>query len=275
MVCKRTQKPKARSSAETSPLPCGRAAWCGQLQLGDCQLPVKAYPATVTARSSALCQVHAGCGRKIQQRKICPKHGELAAEEIGKAYVYGPDELVALSNEELTRLDVADEKTIALKRFVAPQDFHLWLLSGRAHFLVPAHAAAGADYGAVLLAMQATRAWGVGDMVLTGRRQPVAVCAQGKRLLLFLLHRPDQCRSCPVIEQPPVAPLRSRIRDLKAAIKAGNGPMAWQALTDDWDERLTALVQRKRSQSNSGSIGRRRTASRRGQPSRAKLNGSD
>ena len=132
---------------EPSRLPAGRAAWCGQLQLGDFQLPVKAFPATVTSRDSSLCQIHAACGGRIQQCRFCPQHGELSAGEIGKAYAYGPDDLVGLSAAELAQLDAADEKTITLRRFVSETDFDLCLLSGRAFYLVPAHTAAGADYG--------------------------------------------------------------------------------------------------------------------------------
>ena len=276
MVCKRTQKPRNIPPVETSLLPSGRAAWCGQLQLGDCRLPVKAFPASVTSRSSSLCQVHAGCGQKIQQRKFCPQHGELSAGEIGKAYAYGPDDLVALSAAELAQLDTADEKTIRLKRFVTERDFDLCLLSGRAFYLVPAHTAAGADYGAVLLAMQAARAWGVGDMVLVGRRQLVAVWVHHRRLVLSLLHWPAQRRSCPVIDNPPAAPPRRRVKQLQAAITANNGEIAWHALNDDWDERLAALVQQKLAQRNGASTGRRRraAATRRGKQAAAKSNGA-
>lgn len=276
MVCKRIQKPRNIAPAEACLLPSGRAAWCGQLQLGDFRLPVKAFPATVTPRSSSLRQVHAGCGQKIQQHKFCPQHGELSADEIGKAYAYGPDDLVALSAAELAQLDAADEKTITLKRFVTQRDFDLCLLSGRAFSLVPAHTAAGADYGAVLLAMQAGSVWGVGDMVISSRRQLVAVWVYHKRLVLSLLHWPSQRRSCPVIDNPPAAPPRRRVQELKAAIAANNGPIAWHDLNDDWEERLAALVQQKLAQRNGAATGRRRraAASKRRRPAAAKSNGT-
>ena len=276
MVCNRTQKPRNIRPVEASLLPAGRAAWCGQLQLGDCRLPVKAFPATVTSRSSSLCQVHAGCGQKIQQRKFCPQHGELSAGEIGKAYAYAPDDLVALDAAELAQLDAADEKTITLRRFVSETDFDLCLLSGRAFYLVPAHTAAGADYGAVLLAMQAGSVWGVGDMVLSGRRQLVTVWVHHQRIVLSLLHWPAQRRSCPVIDNPPAAPPRRRVKELKATIAANNGTIAWHALNDDWDERLAALVQQKLAKRNGASTGRRRraAASKRGKQAAATSNGA-
>jgi len=189
--------------------------------------------------------VHTGCGLKIQQRKFCPRHGELAAADIGKAYPYGPDQLIPLTDTELASLEAPDDKTISITRFVTACEFDLCLLAGRSLFLLPENSVANADYGAVVLAMQSTRAWGIGEAVFSGRRRLVALESRARRLVLHLLHWPAQRRSCPVLDPPAEAPPKRRVTAIGRHIADNSAAIAWCELSDDWDQRLTALVQKK------------------------------
>ena len=255
MVCKRTQRQispqrNARDQTSASTVPVGRATWCGQIRLGETQFPVKAFAANIASPSGPLCQVHAGCGRKIQQRKHCPVHGELTAAEIGKAFPYGPDRLIPLTSAELVGLEAPDDKTISITRFVAACDFDLCLLAGRSLFLLPENSVAHPDYGAVVLAMQSPSAWGIGEVVFSGRRRLVALESRARRLVLHLLHWPDQRRSCPVLDTPGNAPPKRRVTAIGHHIADNSGAIAWGDLNDDWDQRLTALVQKKLASRN-------------------------
>ena len=265
MVCKRTQRQKspqrnargrtpaspvaissvAVSPAPMSPVPAGRATWCGQIRLGETRFPVKAFAANVASPGGPLCQVYAGCGRKIQQRKHCPVHGELTAADIGKAYPYGPDRLIPLTADELASLALPDDKTISIARFVSACDFDLCFLAGRSLFLLPENRVAHPDYGAVVRAMELSGAWGVGEVVFSGRRRLVALESRSRRLVLHLLHWPAQRRSCPVLEPPADAPPKQRVTVIGRYIADNSGAIAWGELNDDWDHRLTALVQQK------------------------------
>ena len=260
MVCKRTQRqnsPQRNARTPTSadrtpvapvpvsPAPAGRATWCGQIRLGEVRFPVKAFAANVASPSGPLCQIHAGCGLKIQQRKHCPRHGELTAADIGKAFPYGPDRLIALTAAELASLEAPDDKTISITRFVAACDFDLCLLAGRSLFLLPENSVAHPDYGAVVLAMQSSSAWGIGEVVFSGRRRLVALESRSRRLVLHLLHWPAQRRSCPVLDPPAEAPPKRRVTAIGRHIADNSAAIAWGELNDDWDQRLTALVQKK------------------------------
>ena len=261
MVSQRTQRqnsPRRRSPASPAPVssvavsplpvvpvPAGRATWCGQIRLGETRFPVKAFAANVASPNGPLCQVHAGCGRKIQQRKHCPVHGELTAAEIGKAFPYGPDRLIPLTADELASLAAPDDKTISITRFVTTCNFDLCLLAGRSLFLLPENRVAHPDYGAVVLAMQLSGAWGVGEVVFSGRRLLVALESRSGRLVLHLLRWPAQRRGCPVLDPPVDAPPKQRVTAIGRHIAHNSGAIAWGELSDDWDQRLTALVQKK------------------------------
>ena len=90
----------------------GRASWSGQLELGPLKVPIKAYPALVTPTNGPLHQIHITCGRRISQRRVCPDHGELASEEIGKAFELSAEESVPLSAEELASLSPEEDSSI-------------------------------------------------------------------------------------------------------------------------------------------------------------------
>ena len=245
--------------------PASRASWTGQLTMFDYKVPVKAFAASVATQESHLCQIHTGCGQRIQQRKCCPDHGELTAEQVGKGYTYLPDKILELSEPELQTLKPDDDKTIRLTQFFDPADFDLSFLSGRTFYLVPAHPAAGADYATINQALQSQDRWGLGTMVLSGRRQLVIGRAQGGRLLLHLLHWPAQTRACPIGYGTLPQPTRRALRALETAISNSLTPIVWDSFTDDWESRLTAVVQGKFARRSAArpSRGRGKTSRRR------------
>ena len=59
--------------------PASRASWSGQLRLGSCCVPVKAYPTISSSSGVSLRQLHAGCGEHIEYHKCCPKHDRVPA----------------------------------------------------------------------------------------------------------------------------------------------------------------------------------------------------
>jgi hypothetical protein len=64
--------------------PASRASWSGQLRLGSCCVPVKAYPTINSTAAVSLRQLHASCGEHIEYHKCCPKHGRVPADQIVK-----------------------------------------------------------------------------------------------------------------------------------------------------------------------------------------------
>src|SRR5689334_20323043 len=110
-------------TVKTAAAPAGtasRASWSGQLVFGPLAVPVKAYPALVAPSSGPLHQIHAGCGARISHRRVCPTHGEIPSEEIGKAFEYAPGDPLVLSPAELESLAAVDDKTIRVESLLPP-----------------------------------------------------------------------------------------------------------------------------------------------------------
>lgn len=242
--------PPSTSIALSGPSPppsttASRAGWSGQLQLGPLRLPVKAYPALVVPSQGPLHQIHVGCGRRISQRKVCPQHGELTAAEIGKAFDYGPNDRVALTEAELDSLTSPDDKTIHVEHLIPSDKFETSLLSGRSMFLVPMHAAAEPNYAQAVALFGRTGIWAIGRMILSDQQRAIALRAESRRLLAYVLHWPEHRRAYPGAEIDPSSVAPGELRALEKALLPLHKSFAWEEYRDEGTDRLNQLIAAK------------------------------
>ncbi len=224
--------------------PASRSSWSGLLKLGAISVPVKGYSAAVTQRDSPLHLVHAGCGSRIQQPRKCPKHGELSSEQIVKAFEFAPDDDIVLTDEDLNQIKPADDQVIHVKQLLPARRVDVSLASGRTLNLIPAHAAAADAYQLVVAALARADEWGVGHMVMSDRKQLVGLRVADQRLVLHVLHWPAQWRACPAFVAPK-PPALADVERLSASLAELRLPFDWSDLRDDFDQKLTDLVNQK------------------------------
>jgi DNA end-binding protein Ku len=237
--------PEASRACEAQAAPASRASWCGQLKLGTLCVPVKAYTAIATPPEIPLRQLHALCGERIEYRKCCPKHGEVPAEEIVKGYPYQPDQYLRLTEEELTSLQPADEKTIYLEHFLDPAIVDLVLFAGRTLYLAPANPAARRPFFTVLQSLERSGRWAVGRVVFSGKWQIVVIRPASEVLLVHTLYHPAQRRALVNSEGGDVEISQQDLRPLLRLISTTDGEIPWEDYQDDTERRLTELVEAK------------------------------
>jgi DNA end-binding protein Ku len=237
--------PESPRACEAQAAPASRASWCGQLKLGTLCVPVKAYAAIATPPEIPLRQLHAVCGERIEYRKCCPQHGEVPTEEIVKGYPYQPDQYVRLTEEELASLQPADEKTLHLEHFLDPALLDMVLLSGRSLYLAPANPAARRSFAMVLHALRRSAKWGVGRVVFSGKWQIVVVRPVEHVLLVHTLYHPAQRRALLNPEGTDVEVSPQDLRPLLRIIDTADGEIPWADYQDDYERRLTELVEAK------------------------------
>jgi len=230
---------------QPSPPPASRASWTGSLTFDDVSIPVKAYGLSVTSPSGPLCQIHAGCGRKLEYRKCCPEHGQISNDQIGKAYPYAENDLIELTEQELQPLAPNPENVVALKQFLEPDQFDWAFLSGRSFALVPAHPAAHTPYLAFADALEESEVYGFGTIGLSGRVQLLIAKVVQQRIVLFLLHWPAQRRTAPAISPIRGSETAGYSHRFLRQILEQVGPIVWEQFVDDWEPRLAELVQKK------------------------------
>lgn len=247
---------EAPRACEAHAAPASRASWCGQLKLGTLCVPVKAYAAIATPPEMPLRQLHTACGQRIEYRKCCPTHGEIAAEEIVKGYPYQPDQYVRLTEEDLASLQPIDEKTIYLEHFLDPPSVDLVLFAGRTLYLAPANPAARRPFTTVLQSLERSGKWAVGRVVFSGKWQLVAIRPADEVLLVHTLYHPAQRRVLVSSEGGAVEVSQQDLRPLLRLIDTTDGEISWEDYRDDTERRLTALVEAKVAAAQNSRAGR-------------------
>jgi DNA end-binding protein Ku len=237
--------PPTTRACEPHAAPASRATWCGQLRVGDLCVPVKAYAAIATPPENPLRQLHAGCGRRIEYRKWCPKHGAVPPEKIVKGYPYQADQYVVLSEAELAEIQPAHEKTIHLEHFLDPELVDLVLLAGRSLSLAPANAAAQRPFAMVCRALEHSRKWALGRVVFSNRWQILLVRPENQTLLAHTLHHPAQRRALAGADASNVEVSQRELRPVLRRINSADERIPWDEYQDDSERHLTALVEAK------------------------------
>jgi len=249
--------------ANPPPSAAARASWTGQFALGPLTLPIKAYPALVVPSQGPLHQIHVGCGERISQRKVCPQHGELTTADIGKAFEYGPNDQLALTDEELASLSPTDDKTIHVEHLMPSDKFESSLLSGRSLFLAPAHVVAESLYARAVALLSQQPSWAVGRMILSDQRRAIAIRVENRHLLLYVLHWPEHRRAYPGTDVDTASVTPSELRVLEKALLPLHKSFAWEAYRDEGAQRLNQLIAEKIAARQVQATARRGTATKR------------
>ncbi len=224
-----------------------RPSWSGLLQVGLLAIPIKAYPALVSAAEVPAHLLHAGCGQRLRYDKCCPLHGKLDAAVIVKGYEYAPGQFLVLDETELEKLRPARDRALVLHTFLDPGQVDPLLYAGRSLYLTPAGVAARTAYAVLTHAMHKRRQAALGRLVLSGRRQLALLRPAGDLLLLHLLHYPAQLRSRNRLESEvrteTIGSTEARLAG--ELIDAYRKPLRWADHIDDSREALAALIQAK------------------------------
>jgi DNA end-binding protein Ku len=149
-----------------------RAFWTGNLRLSLVTIPVSLYPATSTERKIEFHQIHEPSGKRIRYQKIAPGVGPVENEEITKGFEYEKGKYVLLDQKEIDELKLESKQTIELVRFVEPE-----AIDPRYYELKQANKI------------------GVGQLILRGQSNIVALEPCGKGLLLEILRHADEVKS--------------------------------------------------------------------------------
>ena len=168
-----------------------RAFWTGNLRLSLVNIPVRLYPATSTERKIELHQIHEPSGKRIRYQKVAPGVGAVENEDIIKGYEYEKGKYVLLDQKEIDDLKLESKQTIELVRFVEPSAIDARYFE-KPYYLLPDGDAAEEGYAIMLKALNQADKIGVGNFILRGQSNIVALKPCGKGLLLEILRHADE-----------------------------------------------------------------------------------
>ena len=172
-----------------------RASWRGNLTFGLVSFPVQAVNAVNREGSDIhFHQLHSTCHRRIHYAKMCPVHGEVAADEIVSGYEYKKGKYVEVEPEELSALRSESERSLTIDAFVAPDAVDPLYFDGRMYYLVPANDAAAESYAVVVQAMQREERVGIGPIVFSGKDQLALIRPMEGALVMAMLNYDEEIR---------------------------------------------------------------------------------
>jgi DNA end-binding protein Ku len=223
-----------------------RAFWTGHLRLSLVNIPVKLYPATTAERAIAMHQIHEPSGKRIRYQKVVPGIGPVENEEITKGYEYDKGKYVLIDQKEIDDLKLESKQTIELARFVdedAIDDRYF----ETPYYLLPDGEMADEGYTILQKALKDTKKIGVGQFILRGHGNIVAVKPFGKGMILEVLRHANEIRAAePIFKEITEVKVDKEALDLaKELIKRKSGKFEPEQFKDEYSEAVWELINAK------------------------------
>jgi DNA end-binding protein Ku len=207
---------------------------------------VKLYPATTSERRIELHQIHAPSGKRVRYQKIAPGVGPVEAEDITKGYEYEKGKYVLLDPKEIDELKLQSKQTIELVRFV-DEDAIDDRYYETPYYLLPEGDLADEGYTILHKALKDTGKVGIGQFILRGHGNIVAIKPFGKGLLLEVLRHANEVRAAePLFKEINEVKIDKEALDLaKELVKRKTGKFEPEQLKDEYTEAVWELIHAK------------------------------
>ena len=88
------------------------------IAFGLVSIPVKIYSTSEPSHEIHFHLIHEGCGERLKQKYVCPRHGEVERSEMTKGFELSKGNFVELSKDELAALEAVASGEVAMKEFV-------------------------------------------------------------------------------------------------------------------------------------------------------------
>ncbi|MGC2410881.1 MAG: Ku protein [Methyloceanibacter sp.] len=223
-----------------------RAFWTGNLRLSLVTIPVRLYPATSTERRIELHQIHEPSGKRIRYQKVAPGVGPVENEEITKGFEYEKGKYVLLDQKEIDELKLESKQTIELVRFVDasaidPRYFE------KPYYLLPDGDVAEEGYVIMQKALKQANKIGVGQLILRGQGNIVALKPCGRGLLLEILRHANEVKSADrFFEEVPEVKVDKEALELAIElIERKSGAFEPEKFKDEYTEAVWELINAK------------------------------
>jgi DNA end-binding protein Ku len=194
-------------------------------------------------------QLHSTCNSRINLKTYCPVCGEVSRDELVKGYEYAKDQYVIIDLDELEKLRAHDaDKAIRIDTFIASSQIDPIYLSDTTYYLLPDGAAGQKPYRLLKEAMDRKQVCCIAKVVLHNREQLVIVRAMEGLLTMTVLRYKSQVKD-PAAFRDELAntEVSAEERTLAETLidETMSGEFDFSAYTDQYTERLTALIDAK------------------------------
>ncbi|WP_217241036.1 Ku protein [Streptomyces sp. AC555_RSS877] len=180
-----------------------RTIWSGAISFGLVTVPIHVASATET-RSIQFHQYHLEDMGRVRVRKVCDlEDREVTESEIGKGYEVSKDNVIPISDAELSNLPLPTAKAIEIQAFV-PLDSIDPIQIGEGYYLVPDGQVAAKPYKLLRQALGRSSKVAIAKYAWSGRERLGLLRVREDVIVLHAMRWPDEVRD-PAAVDPPTA----------------------------------------------------------------------
>jgi DNA end-binding protein Ku len=215
------------------------------IAFGLVSIPVKIYSTSEPSHEVHFHLLHAGCGERVHQQYVCPRHGVVARDQLAKGYELKKGTFVEFSTAELKALDAVASEEIAMTEFVPAAEVDM-LLVDRSYYLGPGKGGERA-YRLFRDALEHAALIGIGTFAARGKQYVVALRPYEDGLAMHQLRYPDEIKAwsevpVPKLPKPAPAELALAGKIIAGLTKQTFDPSPYK---DEVKARVKALIAKK------------------------------
>ncbi|MBO0855317.1 MAG: Ku protein [Nocardia sp.] len=218
-----------------------RSIWKGSIAFGLVNVPVKVYSATED-HDIRFHQVHAADGGRIKYNRVCTVCGQTVNyADIDRAYESPEGEKVVLTDEDFSKLPVAEKHEIPVLQFV-PADQIDPMLFERSYYLEPDSATAKA-YALLAETLDQVDRVGLVHFTLRQKTRLAALRVRDGVLVLQTLLWPDEVRAADFTSLEDVtAPRPQEVKMARTLVESMSDDFDPDQYTDEYQIELRKVL---------------------------------
>jgi DNA end-binding protein Ku len=226
-----------------------RSVWKGFIRFGLVSVPVRSFTAAESGGGSiALNQLHKECNTRIQYKKTCPVHGEVAASDIVSGFQFAKDQYVVIDPQDVEKLRTPAERAINIQAFIAPDTVDPIYFSGKSYYLAPDGPMGAKPYSVLQRVMKETSHYAFAQVVMGGHDQIVLLRPVENLLLMSMLNYEQEMRKPAVFadEAPVVEATAAEMKMAKMLVDSlTEKKFDFSQYRDSYTDNLRKLIEAK------------------------------
>jgi DNA end-binding protein Ku len=223
-----------------------RTIWSGAISFGLVNVPINVQSAT-ESHSIQFHQYHLEDMGRVRVRKVCElEDREVYQSEIGKGYEYAKDQVVAVTDEDLSNLPLPTAKAIEIAGFV-PLDSIDPIRIAEGYYMAPAGQVAAKPYELLVQALGRSSKVAVARYAWSGRERLGLVRVRGAALVLHAMRWPDEVRDPAQLLPPPTEVSEDEIDGALALMESmARDDLEGPEFEDAYTDALAKIIEAKR-----------------------------
>ncbi|MFE5890475.1 Ku protein [Streptomyces sp. NPDC056462] len=223
-----------------------RTIWSGAISFGLVTVPINVVSATEN-HSIQFHQYHLEDMGRVRVRKVCElEDREVSQSEIGKGYEYARDQVVAVTDDDLSNLPLPTAKAIEIQAFVPLESIDpIRIADG--YYLQPKGDVAAKPYKLLKQALERSSRVAVAKYAWSGRERLGLLRVRGDAIVLHAMRWPNEIRNPAELLPPPVELTDEEIESALALMdNMTRDDLEGPEFQDTYTDALAEIIEAKR-----------------------------